>query len=179
MPDDCPCPTTAATQRLAISLTPPERDCLISLVAPSPTETADVASTRDRLQGKSLAATAGTNFGRDTHEAALGSSVTSVKLSIAEVGVLRSALSASEAPLRVSLGSKLDLLHEALIAQSSPSEQGLASIAASFTAIQPSPAATMDRAWPTVNPVTITTTFFCTCFVAGTAPFAPVLLHSF
>ena len=156
MPDDCPCPTTAATQRLAISLTPPERDYLISLVAPSPTETADVSSTRDRLEGKSLAATAGTNFGRDTHEAALGSSVTSVKLSIAEVGVLRSALSASEAPLRVSLGSKLDLLHEALIAQSSPSEQSLASVAASVGLSAASEA-------PDIVPLTV----FTGCLGAG------------
>ena len=125
MPDDC------CDRRLAISLTPSERDYLISLAAPSTTETAAVASTRDRLEGKSLAATAGTNFGRDTHEAALGSSVTSVKLSITEVAVLRSALSTSETPLRVSLGSKLELLHEALVAQSSPSGQSLATVAAS------------------------------------------------
>jgi hypothetical protein len=125
MPDDC------CDRRLAISLTPSERDYLISLAAPSTTETSAVASTRDRLEGKSLAATAGTNFGRDTHEAALGSSVTSVKLSLTEVAVLRSALSTSETPLRVSLGSKLELLHEALVAQSSPSGQSLATVAAS------------------------------------------------
>jgi hypothetical protein len=133
MPDDCPCPTI--DRRLAISLTPSERDYLISLasktIGNATAETAVAASTLDRLEGKSLAATAGTNFGRDTHEAALGSSVTSVKLSLTEVDVLRSALSASEAPLRASLDSKLELLREALVAQSPPSGQSFAAVAAS------------------------------------------------
>ena len=82
--------------------------------------------------------------------------MTSVKLSIAEVGVLRSALSASEAPLRASLGSKLDLLHEALIAQSSPSEQSLASVAASVGLSAASEA-------PDIVPLTV----FTGCLGAG------------
>ena len=94
-------------------LTPVEKTALLELVASS--SDAVVASTRDRLEGKSLAATAGTNFGRDKHEAALGSTVTSVKLNVAEVDVLRAALAASETQLRESLGPKLDLLHEALV----------------------------------------------------------------
>ena len=59
-----------------------------------------VDATRERLEGNTLEATASTNFGRDVHEAKFGSVVTSVKLSVAEVDLLRARLAASEAALR-------------------------------------------------------------------------------
>ena len=148
---DCPCEPGDPDLRLAISLTPVEKTALLELVAGS--SDAVVASTRDRLEGKSLAATAGTNFGRDKHEAALGSTVTSVKLNVAEVDLLRAALAASETRLRESLGPKLDLLHEALV-QGAPKTlaagQSLAAVAASLehaAAAEP----------PSIVPVTVLT----------------------
>jgi G3E family GTPase len=113
-----------SVRRAAISLAPIERERLLKLVPLAPCGDSDcatdatVSSARDRLEGKSLATTAGTNFGRDKHEAALGSTVTSVQLSIAEVDLLRARLAASELPLRDSLGAKLELLREALAPQS-------------------------------------------------------------
>ena len=91
---DCPCEPEEV--RAGISLSPSEKTALLALVAQS--TAAIAASTTDRLEGKSLAATAGTNFGRDKHEAALGSTVTSVKLSVAEVDLLRELLAASSLP---------------------------------------------------------------------------------
>ena len=114
--------------RAAISLTAKERTALLGLVPQAEAEAVAV-STRDRLEGKSLVATAGTNFGRDTHEAEMGSTVTSVQLSVEEVDLLRARLEASDAPLRASLAGKLDLLRTALV--QAPAESSLTNVAAS------------------------------------------------
>ena len=144
---DCPCDEP----RAPISLTQAERTALLSLLAQADSE-AIVASTRDRLEGNSLAATAGTNFGRDKHEAALGSTVTSVKLSVAEVDLLRARLASSELPLHASIAGKLELLREALSDSQtgSPGEKGsLAAVAASL--------GLGDTSAPSVVPVTVLT----------------------
>ena len=124
----------ASSTRKPISLTKVERDQLLTLVPPDPSCdgcAADdlAASARDRLEGKSLDATAGTNFGRDKHEAALGSTVTSVSLSVAELDLLRKRLAASERP-HDALAGKLELLREALT-QEVVGGQSLAGVAAS------------------------------------------------
>ena len=83
-------------------------------------------SARERLVGDY---TKGTNFGRDTHESALGSTVTSVRLSVDEIDLLVSRLGSSESPLASSLAGKLTLLRLAL---APPAEEpDLAAVAAS------------------------------------------------
>ena len=147
--------------RAPISLTPTEKDLLLSLVpagthcddADCPLEdplSALMASTRERLEGKplGLGLVGTTNFGRDKHEAALGSTVTSVQLSVAEVDFLRGRLEASEGPLRDSLLGKLELLRNALMATRGTSGQTLAELAA-FVGLGGAP--------PSVVPVTVLT----------------------
>lgn len=143
-------------ERAAISLTAAERETLLALIpllAEASTESALVASTRDRLEGKSLAATAGTNFGRDKHEAALGSTVTSVQLSVEEVDLLRARLVASETSLRDALEGKLALLREALVQDATVAaakRSTLAEVAASVGLVG-------DAGHPKLVPVTVLT----------------------
>ena len=151
-----------AAQRAPISLTPTEREQLLSLLPASSSHCEDIdcplkdplsaliAATRERLEGKSLATTAGTNFGRDTHEAALGSTVMSVQLSVPEVDFLRNRLDSSEAPLKNSLIDKLVLLSHALVSSSTDEagSQSLAGVAASVG---------LGGSAPSVVPVTVLT----------------------
>ena len=145
--------------RAPISLTLKEREQLLSLIpetshcddADCPLEdplSALVSSTRERLEGKSLATTAGTNFGRDTHEAALGSTVMSVQLSASEVDFLRGRLDASVLPLRDSLVDKLVLLSHALTPATTAGQQTLAGVAASVG---------LGGSSPSIVPVTVLT----------------------
>ena len=133
---------TGSAPRAPISLTAAERDALLRLLPPAvhcddadcPLEdplSALVDATRERLEGNTLEATASTNFGRDVHEAKFGSVVTSVKLSVAEVDLLRARLAASEAALRESLAGKLELLRRALVPGAAGDSESIAKIAAS------------------------------------------------
>ena len=133
---------TGSAPRAPISLTAAERDALLRLLPPAvhcddadcPLEdplSALVDATRERLEGNTLEATASTNFGRDVHEAKFGSVVTSVKLSVAEVDLLRTRLAASEVALRESLAGKLELLRRALVPGAAGDSESIAKIAAS------------------------------------------------
>ena len=150
---------TGAMQRAPISLTKTERETLLSFLPSGghcddtdcPLEdplSALIATTRERLEGKSLATTAGTNFGRDKHEAALGSTVMSVQLSVPELDLLRTRLEASEVSFRDSLADKLQLLRNALTPATTTGRESLASVAASL-GISGGP--------PSVVPVTVLT----------------------
>ena len=153
--------------RAPISLTRVEREQLLSLLpagghcddADCPLEdplSAIIASVRDRLEGTAMSgqvgeashATAGLNFGRDKHETALGSTVMSVQLSVAEVDLLRKRLDASQVPLRNSLIDKLVLLSHALTPTSANDGQTLAGVAASVG---------LGGTAPSVVPVTVLT----------------------
>ena len=107
-----------------------------------------VAATIERLEGKSLATTAGTNFGRDTHEAALGSTVMSVQLSVAEIELLCARLASSDASIRESLTAKLELLRNALVPADVMPGQSLSEVAACVG---------LGGAAPSVVPVTVLT----------------------
>jgi hypothetical protein len=109
-----------------------------------------IASARERLEGKStkaLGLVGTTNFGRDTHEAALGSTVMSVQLSVSEIDLLRTRLDASDVPLRSSLVGKLELLRNAL-EPTGETGQSLAAVAASVG---------LGGASPSIVPVTVLT----------------------
>lgn len=113
--------------RAPVSLSQTEKATLLGLVAEADGASGPVAfSARERLVGDY---TKGTNFGRDTHESALGSTVTSVRLSVDEIDLLVSRLGSSESPLASSLAGKLTLLRLAL---APPAEEpDLAAVAAS------------------------------------------------
>lgn len=113
--------------RAPVSLSQTEKATLLGLVAEANGASGPVAfSARERLVGDY---TKGTNFGRDTHESALGSTVTSVRLSVDEIDLLVSRLGSSESPLASSLAGKLTLLRLAL---APPAEEpDLAAVAAS------------------------------------------------
>jgi hypothetical protein len=141
-------------QRAPVSLSPPEREQLLTLLQAShcgdvdcplaDPQSALAAAARERLEGKALC----TNFGRDMHETALGSTVMSVQLSIAEVDLLRARLAASELPLRDSLSGKLELLRNALVPAAGASAPSLVGVAASVG---------LGGAPPCVVPVTVLT----------------------
>ena len=152
---------TADMERAPISLTIAEREQLLALL-PSDGHcddadcllenplSATIAATRARLEGKSietLGLKGTTNFGRDKHEAALGSTVMSVQLSVAEVDFLRKRLDASEVPLKNTLIDKLVLLSHALV-PAAPSGRTLAGVAASVG---------LGGTAPRVVPVTVLT----------------------
>ena len=149
--------------RAPISLTQKEREQLLSLLPAGghcddedcPLENplqALIDSTKMRLEGKSpeaLGLVGTTNFGRDKHEAALGSTVMSVQLSVPEVDFLRKRLEACDLPNRASLINKLVLLSHALVPATDVSDtQSLAGIAASVG---------LGGAAPKVVPVTVLT----------------------
>lgn len=146
--------------RAPISLAPAERELLLALLPASHCDDTDcplesplaalISTTRDRLEGKSLEATLSTNFGRDTHESALGSTVTSVQLSTQEVDLLRAKIAASDKPLRDSLAAKLELLRNALEPASAAAGQSLADVAASV-------GLSAGEAPPSVVPLTVLT----------------------
>ena len=145
-------------ERAPISLTQTERETLISILrsakhcedsdCPLADEQLSLSQTvQDRLEGsKSVGATAGTNFGRDKHEAALGSTVMSVQLSIAEIDLLLRRLAGSEVSIKDSISGKLELLRDALLPTTAGS---LADVAASV-GLGSDPA-------PSVVPVTVLT----------------------
>ena len=149
--------------RAPISLTQKEREQLLSLLPAAkhcddedcpledPLSTL-ISATRARLEGKSTVALGlvGTaNFGRDKHEAALGSTVMSVQLSVAEVDFLRGRLDACDLPLRNSLIDKLVLLSHALVpASANESSESLKSVAASVG---------LGGSSPSIVPVTVLT----------------------
>ena len=151
--------------RAPISLTKSEREELLSLVrAANHCDDTDcplgeslsalIEATQMRLEGKSptlMGLEGTTNFGRDKHEAALGSTVMSVQLSVVEVDFLRARLAASQLALRDSLTGKLELLRNALEPATATTGQTIAEVAASV-GLGPT-----EGAPPSVVPVTVLT----------------------
>ena len=102
---------------------------------------------RERLQGK----TRDVNFGRDAHEAMIGSAVVSVVLSIAEVDALVECLQPGP---HDAIRKKLGLLKMAL-ARAAPAGGGVAAVAASVGL--GATVAESDESWPRIVPVTVLT----------------------